>query len=222
MHKFIFISPIIIILASCFPSTLLPSSTVPTNDISSYTPTQTSQVAATLQTSSAPIATLESADQIFYSSDKNFVAKRYSLYSRPSLDGPVIEIYNSQNELLWQIPYQGEISTGDPSSSLSIYRWSKDNKYLYFYYVFYPDGGDYAFWWDGFNLQRIDVQTGKTEQVIPSDPKSFEAFSFSPDETQIAYTRQQDNPYIFYIRDLLTGVERTSYILFPSKNYSRV
>jgi len=110
----------------------------------------------------------------------------------------------------------------DPHPGLNIYGWSKDSAYLYFFYRFSPDGGDRAFWWDGFDLQRIDIQTGNIEQVIPSQSKGFVAFAFSPDKTQIAYTRAQDNPSIIFIRNLSTGAEKTANVIFPSKNYVRV
>jgi Tol biopolymer transport system component len=66
------------------------------------------------------------------------------------------------------------------------------------------------------------VQNGKIEQVIPGERKGFVAFAFSPDETQLAFTREQDSPSIIFIRNLSTGAEKTANVLFPEKNYIRV
>jgi hypothetical protein len=159
-------------------------------------------------------------DQILYAPNGEFIAEFDHAYSRPSRYKQVIEILDKNNVLLWEIPYQGEPSTSDPHPSLSIYGWSKDSDYLYFQYIYWPDGGDRAFWWDGFNLQRINVQNGSIEQVARTE--GFVAFAFSPDESEIAYTREQDDPGVIFIRNLSTGVEKRAGVIFPSKNYIRV
>lgn len=161
-------------------------------------------------------------DQILKSLNGEFVVVFDNAYSHPAYETQVIQIFDKNSSLLWEIPYQHETAMVGPHPGLAIYGWSKDSAYLYFYYYSSPDGGDRAFWWDGFDLQRINVQTGEIEQVISGDKKSFVAFAFSPDETQIAYTRQQDNPSIFYIQNLVTGVEKSTNVITSQHNYIRV
>lgn len=161
-------------------------------------------------------------DLILISPSGEFIAEFDNAYSHPATRPQVIKILDKNGSLLWGIPYQHGISRSDPHPSLSIYRWSKDSQYLYFYYGYGPDGGDRAFWWDGFDLQRINVYNGDIEQVLPGDREKFVAFAFSLDETQIAYTREQDNPSIIYIRNLSTGKEKTAEVISQSNNYVRV
>ena len=161
-------------------------------------------------------------DQILNSPNGEYIAEFDNAYSHPASESQIIKILDKNSSLLWQIPYQHETSMAMPHPSLVIYGWSKDSAYLYFYYYFSPDGGDRAFWWNGFDVQRINIQTGAMDQVIPSEREQFVAFAFSPNEMQIAYTRQQDKPSIIYIRDLETGKEKAVTVIFPSKNYVRV
>jgi Tol biopolymer transport system component len=100
--------------------------------------------------------------------------------------------------------FQAE-STGWGSSSFIIYGWSRDSSRLYFRYLFLPDGGGFEFWWDGFDLQGIDIATGEIKKVIPV--KGTISFAFSPDETKIAYIRADDDPQSIIIRNLDTGYE---------------
>jgi hypothetical protein len=167
-----------------------------------------------------PTETINPPDQILYAPNGEFIAKFDHAYGHPAFQKQVIEILDKNSLLLWEIPYQGETSMSDPHPSLSIYGWSKDSIYLYFYYRFWPDGGDRAFWWDGFSLQRINVQNGDIEQVVIGE--GFVAFAFSPDESEIAFTRELDNPSVIFIRNLSTGTEKTADVIFPAKNYIRV
>ena len=168
-------------------------------------------------------STREPFEPSLNSPNGEFVVEFDNAYSHPAFEPQVIKILDKNSSLLWEIPYQHETAMVDPHPGMSIYGWSKDSAYLYFYYYFSPDGGDRAFWWDGFDLQRINAQTGEIEQVISGDKKSFVAFAFSPNETQIAYTRAQDNPSVFYIRNLVTGVEKTTNVIVnTSMNYIRV
>jgi len=225
MHKLrstLLISLLLIFLSACAPAnvapsvTLSPVSTTPLVEVPTFTPKPTASRIPTV----TPILTNEPADQILYSPDGEYVAKRYDVNRHPAFEEQVIEILNKQGSSLWQIPYQGDqTEMGEPYPSLRIYEWSNDSSALYFYYEKYPDGGgDYAFWWTGFDLQRIDIATGDIAVILPGTS----AFAISPDTTQIAYTRAQDNPSIIFVRDLLTGAEKTAYVQSSSKNYIRV
>jgi len=221
VNKFVLFSLLMMFIVACTPQgaavtttslPIFPTSTVTMRPTETNTP-----VSIPTET-----PTTKPPDQILNSPNGEFVAEFDNAYSHPAYEPQVIQIIEKSGLLLWDIPYQHEIAMSDPHPGLSIYGWSKDSVYLYFYYHFSPDGGDRAFWWSGFDLQRINVQTGEIEQVIPGDKESFVAFAFSPDETQIAYTRQQDDPSIFYIRNLATGVEKTANVIATSHNYIRV
>lgn len=222
MHNILFASLLLIItLTSCSPSTALTptviSSASPTARIlvnTSHTPAPALTIGPSTIESPSP-----TAFNSLNSPSGEFSANAYFEYQLPS-GMPAIEILDKEGKLIWQIPFQGEMPTSDPHRSLDIFQWSKDSSQLYFYYVLFPDGGDRAFWWTGFDLQTIDMKTGKSQHVLPGE--GFMSFTISPDGTQIAYTRSQDNPSIIYIRNLSTGSEKTAYVIFGSKNYARV
>jgi dipeptidyl aminopeptidase/acylaminoacyl peptidase len=206
-------------LASCQPNTELPLPTA----IESL-PTKALLLTSTqAATPSSPATIIPTSTpwpfKSMISPNGEFVANAYFENQLPS-GMQTIEIRNKENKLLWQIPYQGELPTGDPRPLLNIFQWSNDSSQLYFYYVWSPDGGDRAFWWTGYDLQKFDIKTGEIQQILPG--KGFMSFSISPDGKQIAYTRRMDQPSVIYVRDLSTGVEKTAYVIFRSKNYVRV
>jgi hypothetical protein len=223
MNKFL-ISCLMVPLVACTSQTAVP---IPTNppvltatpvETLTSTPTRTSVPTVT----ETPSPTAKPPDLILRSPDGEYIAEFENAYGHPYTETQIIEILDKDGSLLWEIPYQHETAMSDPHPSLTIYGWSKDSLFLYFYYEFSPDGGDRAFWWDGFDLQRINVQTGNLEKVIPAEPKGLIAFAFSPDETQIAYTREQDDPAILSIHNVSTGTEITANVISPEKNYIRV
>jgi WD40 repeat protein len=222
LNKFFLVALLTISFVACTPQSVASTATalpVTPTSTATFTPTETStpEIVPTSTSTTKPTPV-----DILNSPNGEFVVEFDNAYSHPAFEPQVIKILDKNGSLLWEIPYQHETAMVDPHPGMSIYGWSKDSSYLYFYYYFSPDGGDRAFWWDGFDLQRINVQTGEIEQVIPGDKESFVAFAFSPDETHIAYTRAQDNPSIFYIRNLATGVEKTANVIITSMNYIRV
>lgn len=230
MRNILFISLLLIItLASCSPSTALPStvinSTIPTAKIvSTSADTSTQKPSATIAppislSETPPPTTTPQAFKSLVSPNGEFIANAYSEYQHPS-GIQTIEIRNKKDELIWQVPYQGEQPTGDPSPLLYLFQWSNDSSQLYFYYILSPDGGERAFWWTGYDLQKIDIKTGDIQSLLPG--KGFMSFKISPDGTLIAYIRSQDKPSIIYIRNLSTGSEKTAYVKFGSKNYALV
>lgn len=221
MNKFFLVGLLTISFVACTPQSSAPTAvSLPISPTSTATFILTGT--STPEIDPIPTSTPKIPDQTLNSPNGEFIAKFDNAYSHPAFEPQIIEILNKNGSLLWNIPYQHETEMVDPHPGMSIYKWSKDSTYLYFYYYFSPDGGDRAFWWDGFDLQRINVQDGKIEQVIPGDKESFVAFAFSHDETQFAYTRAQDNPSIIFIRNLITGAEKTANVIFSTKNYSRV
>jgi hypothetical protein len=223
MRSIIAFSSLLIFLVSCSPYTALPDSTATVIFTASSTepniilPTLTPKPNTSATISTTPSATPDPAEQILYSPDGKYVAKRYGPYNMPSLDNPLIEIFDEQNELLWKIPFQGKQPDGDPGVSLLIYQWANDSSKLYFKYYSYPDGGgDFAFWWDGWDLQSIDIKTGEIRRVLPGEGSM--SFAISPDGSQIAYTRAQDTPGVFFIRNLALGTD-TQVIVKPAQKY---
>lgn len=221
MNKLFLISLLIISVVACTPqnrTSAATSSSISATSTVTLTPIETSapEILSTLT------STPELPDQILISPNEEFIAEFDNAYGHPAFEPQVIKILDKKGSLLWVIPYQHEIERVDPHPSLKIHEWSKDSTYLYFFYEFFLDGGEKAFWWDGFDLQRINVQSGKIEPVILGQPKGFAAFAFSPDKTQIAYTREQDSPSVIFIRHLSTGAEKTANVIFPSKSYERV
>lgn len=149
------------------------------------------------------------------SPDGNYVAK---LYYDPL--GNTIQIQSKDGELLGEVSTHYDEYPGDPHPHLSIYKWSVDSKIFYYYYPNRPDGGDYAFWWDGLDLHSYIVESGEINPVLPGDGQM--AFSFSPDETYIAYTRSQDDPFVLNILNLSDGSQKSVTIQQEGKNYLRV
>jgi Tol biopolymer transport system component len=148
-----------------------------------------------------------------------FVANAYFENQLPS-GLQTIEVRDKGNKLIWVIPYQGEPPNSDPRPVLNILQWSSDSSQLYFYYVLSPDGGDIAFWWTGFDLQSLNMNTGEVQKILPG--KGSMSFAVSPDGATIAYTRSQDNPFVIYIRNLSTDSEKKAAVINSSNNYARV
>src|SRR6185312_5339302 len=79
--------------------------------------------------SETPSPTADLAGQVLYSPNGELVAKWYDEFTRSS-GKQTIEVQDKSGRLIWQIPYQGEMPTGDPHPSLILYRWSKDSSVL--------------------------------------------------------------------------------------------
>ena len=182
----------------------------------SSTPAPTITSKPTPAVSDNPPSTSDPYDQILLSPDKRFVAKLYNEYVYHT-GRPTIEISDNTGSLLWTIPFQGEMPTGDPHPYLSLYKWSSDSSSLYFYNAFSFDG--YYTLWDGLDLQLIRIATGKAERVLPG--KGLMAFAFSPGEQYVAYTRDQDQPRRLIVRNLTNDSESMAKIDLKSDNYTQ-
>lgn len=209
---------LMVLITACYPQNSAENATslITSTPILKIKPTET----ATSKIIPSLTPTPKPPDQLIDSPNGEFIAEFDNAYIHPAYFPQVIKILNKDGITLWEIPYQYTVEKANPHPSLKIYGWSKDSNYLYFYYEFNPDGGNTAFWWDGFDIQGINVHTGVIEQLIPSD--GFIAFAFSHDETQIAYTRSQDNPSVLFIKNLSTGKEKGVSVLNTSQNYSIV
>jgi dipeptidyl aminopeptidase/acylaminoacyl peptidase len=221
MKKTLMFSLLMTFIVACAPQRSAPTSTsLPVSPTYTVTviPTQTNTPVILPTETPTP----KPPDQILNSPNSEYIAEFDNAYSHPAFAPQVIQILDKNGFLLWEIPYQHEIFQSDPHPSLRIYGWSVDSNYLYFYYASGPDGGDFAFWWDGFDLQRINVENGEIEQVISGDREGNVAFAFSPDGTQLAYTREQDDPSVIYIHNLSSGKEKTTKVITSLENYRRV
>jgi hypothetical protein len=147
-------------------------------------PTQTNVVkSASSQTPSphpSPSSTPDPYQQVLPSPDEAFIAKLYSLYENSSYI-EAVEIWDSNGEIVVNIPYQEDNNEGDPRDAMRIAGWSSDSKKLFFYYSWAYDGWITLF--DGSNLQYYDVPTGEIKELVPG----IVSFDFSPDRSHIAY-----------------------------------
>jgi Tol biopolymer transport system component len=96
--------------------------------------------------------------------------------------------------------------------------WSHDSSTLYFYYAFSFDGA--LTLWSGFDLQGLDVASGDTWPLVPSE--RLIAFAFSPDSFLLAFAREDDQPRRLTLRNLPGGLERTIDIGLPTDVYTQV
>lgn len=165
-------------------------------------------------------ASNEEAEDVIYSPDGLWVAKRFIGHSSINLDR--IEIQNISGSLVWNVPFegvileadgevwveipkQGEEWKGEPNPSIYIFEWSRDNQYLYFNYRLFADG--YQPLMDKYDLQRINVTTGVIEKVLSGTGRMD--FMFSPNQEYLVYTRRQDVPRQIIIRKISDGTEQS-------------
>jgi WD40 repeat protein len=221
LRTFLLLSILLILLAACTPVANAPTATSTLSPTPYPTETRTPEPIPTNtpKASETPSPAPHFAAKILPSPSGEYVAKLYLGGDHPS-GKDTIEISDKNGTLLWQIPYQGEMGTSDPRKYLGIFSWSNNSAALYFRYQWSPDGGDYAFWWDGLDLEKFDIATGNIQQILPAG--GFKAFTISPDGKQLAYTRSQDDPFIIYVRNLSTGEEKTAYAKPTADEYTRV
>ena len=128
------------------------------------------------------------------SPDGNWVAKKYeSFWHFYSIQ--VIEVEDHQGEVVWSIPFQGTMESGDPHTQMTIFGWAPDSSGLYFYYAWQSDGWYTLF--QGHDLQYLDVKTGELRDILDG---CCIAFAFLSDMSQVFYTRG-DQVGIYNIAD---------------------
>ena len=117
------------------------------------------------------------------SPDGNWIAKMYDHYWHSYII-QVIEVENNQGKVVWSIPYQGTIQSGDPYPYMMIYGWAPDSSGLYFYYAWGNDGWYNLF--QGRDLQSLDMKTGDLSDIVNG---CCIAFAFLSDMNKVVYTR---------------------------------
>lgn len=152
----------------------------------------------------------------FVSPDGSLAAVKISEYDHSS-GNQALEVYNNSGELLYTITDPKELPWTDPSPHLSVFGWSKDSHLLYYYNAYSFDGPHTL--WNGFALHSLDILTGKVKQVVDTD--DLASFSISPSERFLAYILDDQDPMRITIRDLKSGVERTSIITFDGEEYTQ-
>ena len=211
------------VLAACAPRpTIAPTLTIsaaPTRLNSTITPTP--KPSASIIVSATASETPSQSAKPFTMSSKISPNGEYSAYAYlyQETGQQAIEIRNKQDKLIWRIPYQGESPQNSPITTIGIHRWSNDSSQLYFCYAWSPDGGDIFVKESCQGLQKIDINSGEIQPVLP---EGYVVFAISVDESQIAYIRCQNEPCVIHIRNLSTGLEKTAYVIFKSKNYIAV
>ncbi len=221
MRHIIFVSfLLIVLLTSCSPSVAIPHTA---NDPA--LPAVQTQRVATLTLAPSPSTTptprvittpslLSTPHTLDVEVSPNGEYFAYAYFYDPAKQ-QTLEIKDKEDKLIWSIPFQAELSPYEPNPTMGIIRWSNDSTQLYFYYYVWLIEGRVT--WLGYELQQIDMKTGNVEHVLPGEGEM--SFAISPDSTQVAYIRNQDQPRIIYIRNLSTGLEKEAEVIFASKNY---
>ncbi len=154
-----------------------------------------------------------------YSPDGKYVAVLYENWH--VMNGSnTLEVYDSAGNSVWRTDFQ--LAQEDPSPYMCTLGWSEDSSSLYYLYYWSPDGGDYAFWWDGYDLMRVQIPSGRVQHLIPgSGLFRFSSFAISPGDKYLAYVRELDNSSILYIRDLSSNTIRRALIIGQSDRFVR-
>lgn len=184
-----------VIISPSPPATLMPSATVTITASKTPQPTEESYA---MSSKASPNGEYTASAIFYYGTEQQ-----------------TIEIQDKQGNLLWQIPYQGELPHGDPRTTIGIYGWSDDSSQLYFCYYWSPDGGDIFIRNSCNSLQTIDVKTGELQDVIPG---GYTAFAISPNGSQIAYLECNES-CIIHVRNLKSGSEKTASAVSVPQDY---
>jgi hypothetical protein len=134
-------------------------------------------------------------------------------------------VYNLDDpSKVWLLPYGKtlglEIENRTIMGSLKIKHWSSDGRYLYLSPVPCCRDGGCVDYFEGIALLRLDLITGKVSQTLKLGKDSqFYNYSFSPNDTYLAYIRTWLDHPIINIRNMQTGEEQQIPIDGP---YSKV
>lgn len=170
---------------------MFPTETITHRPSETITPTKTLM----------PSPTQDESWQTVLSPDGKLVAKAYEYRGHwHSFIPQVIEVQDLEGEVIWAVPFQGELPRSDPHSTMEIVGWSPDSTVLYFYYSWAYDGGYTLF--DGHDLQMLEIDTGELRELLTDGIISF---SFTPDMSSFAYT----NRGRIGIYDIATGDSRS-------------
>lgn len=118
----------------------------------------------------------------------------------------VLTFSNKETGVVWEMLYHDYIPDVESADGgMSVIHWSSDSRYAYFYSSLGGDGGEcfYEGYDTGAALFRLDLQTGKTTEILPPNETYYwYGFSFSPTDRRLVYGIQAQNLIIF---DINTG-----------------
>ncbi len=130
-----------------------------------------------------------------------------------------IVVTDNAGNVIWTIPNKYYYWQGDPFPNLHIANWSSDSESLYFYYSRGCEGCGCILWWDGWHLQRLNMETGEVVAIIPGDEYASFSFGFSPDLEKIAYIKGGIDPLMITIRNLSNGIQYSVLAEFGAERY---
>jgi WD40 repeat protein len=129
-----------------------------------------------------------------------------SCYS-PKNQNLILTLSQKATQVLWKLTYKDYVPQMDfePSGGLWIVRWSRDERYAYFFSDLGGDGGEcfYQSRDRGAGLFRLDLQSGWVTTILPpSNDFGWYGFSFSPTDRRLVYGIQARD---LKILDIATG-----------------
>lgn len=111
----------------------------------------------------------------------------------------------------WRLPYE---SMFGPYSSAALFieipHWSRDGAYVYVGANPHTDG-----YWEPFHsvsvLYRFNLETGQINNILSTgkDDNVYYSFTFSSDDTILAYIVTDQSPVILNLRDMQSGDEQS-------------
>jgi hypothetical protein len=161
-----------------------------------------------------PTATPLLPDQQLIAPNEKVIGRTFHLRSNQQYS-ETLEIINTAGTPIASFSHM-QPPVPDPHSYLVMSGWSPDSRFLYYYYVWGYDG--FITLWDGFDLQSINSTEGYISPLV----NGLMAFSFSPNDTYLAYARDDDQPRQLTIRNLDTLAERSIVIQLPENETTQV
>ena len=113
----------------------------------------------------------------------------------------VLTLINKSAGVLWRVA-DGFQEVGLGATVPKVVHWGMDGRTAYITEQGFPEGGCWPDLVDGSGLQRVNLETGQVESLLPAT--TF-AFSFAGDDTAVAsIARLPEEPGI-YLHDLING-----------------
>jgi hypothetical protein len=140
---------------------------------------------------------ISEADFVWRSPDAQWIVGAFGYY--PPIE---MRVARADGSVTWEVESGGE---GWFEVMLSPVHWSVDGRYLYFTLTPFVDG--FVLYMDGSGLQRLDLSNGQVTEILAGQGE-LQAFSISPDSTQLAYVRNEEEAESIILRDLGTGEEQ--------------
>jgi WD40 repeat protein len=127
-----------------------------------------------------------------------------------------LEIIHISGEIIWEMNAREAYQAFGGMNWRGV-QWSPDSRYLYFSRSLALDGGPIRHLYNGTGFWRLDILSGKIEEILPDLGESHEegiarfglsVYSLSPNGNQLAYVRLEYFPLELVILDLESKQER--------------